>query len=1500
MTVDAKQAIAEIKKISSELGKYNTQVSKSREQTRGMLKETTSINKRLDTLKSRLSVANKNVKLFGNNLGTSKTKLQEFNAGVKAATRGLNSLGSLVSNLQATMTAADKKIKELTSSLDRVASSSKTASTSVRSLDEMMGSVRVKAKDVETSFVELSNSGRVASSSTNLLASSMQSLDVLMGAVQKKATATSASLHALSGSIHASTGGGRPGSLDALLGASKPNALKNQELVDNIRADHNRKRLTRLTQAHQKNFKATLASNKAQENFNNLLNKGAAPLQKTSRSLADLTFSFRNVARIAASLVLYTAFSRLISEISNAIRRAKDFEKAIGEIQTISEEAARSSESWRTSLMGVSNAFGVDTLEAAEGAYQALSDQVTNATNTISFLNEEVKLSIITVSSLDQSIQTTNAILNAFNENVSAASRVNADLFKAVDLGRLRLEELSNTIGRVSILSSQLGVSFRDQFAALTLLTRQGIKAEEAITLLRNVELKLIKPTDRMKEIFRELGVQSGEAAVKTFGLVGTLERIAEITDRSGDTVDELGKAYGRLRAIVGATALSQKSFREETEKFGDSGDKALQAFLDRLDDFDTRASQQVERLQNFFTETLGRSALEAFVEYSEAAGGAEQVLINLSNIVGNITVAFLGYKAALIATSLTSTALAGTSSSLAVALAAINPVALGVGLAVGIATTAFLANRQAAIKMRLDVIAAGNETEATFKKLSAINLSKFNTQIDKVITAITEDMTEMTQTIRIVIAELNKLNNSRVDALDDQFKNLGESIEENFGNAVDNVSKKIDAMRDRAKQANQAIQDAQKNLRDSQVNKAIDQADRGTPQQRIRNLSNLANQLDREAQQGLAQGNRQIFDELSQRADELRERIRRDLEEAVKKLPEDQNTTPQQKQTINNFINAVDKELAAVDKIKQGRRKILELVNLQVKAEQEYQRALETGNTEAIEAASEKLIDVVDALQKAENAVGGQLNNRDKAQLDAFQNQRKPVIDALRKQQSEFDFGRQAKAGLKQLEQIQQQVEQARQRALTNAGKQELPAQQAATAAEEAINKMKEALEEASDIDPSKATKASIDEFINKIREIDQAIADAQTKIGKAPGQTGLGEALAEARKQFLEDAEKIRKALEQSLANNAVTDTIDQANEAVGELESKLKKARQEYENLLKQFGQAVSGDTVDELANQLGQLEEFSKNLRPAVAGEEGFTEEDQARLKKRVELQKALTEGIERAKTALKDASTSQDLAGQQAAAKRLAETLANLQRIIFDLESSDFQKDKRGDAGALGPDNLTGEVTAQITATLEKLKAAEDQLNQSKQKSLELEDALNQARNKARELIGQLPAEQQAAVNAALNAAQARVEAERTVQDALRETISIMEQLIQKSNEAAAAARAAANAGNPPGAAFGGVPRGFAPPKGFAFGGQSNGIDRRPALLADGEIVMTQQASRMAAPFLHALNRAGAGTTNNTSSNVTFGDINLNVPQGTSPEQVDYIARELKRRARVGL
>jgi TP901 family phage tail tape measure protein len=329
----------------------------------------------------------------------------------------------------------------------------------------------------------------------------------------------------------------------------------------------------------------------------------AKATDRAKKSADSLTISWRSFIRLLAVQVFHQAVSALIRSIRDAITEVIELEKRIAEVQTISQNIPLPFERWRVGLKQVSDAFGLPILDTVEGAYQTLSNQITEGARTLTFMTDVSKFAITSVASTADSVNLLTAALNAFNLNIDNTEEVAAKFFKTIELGRVRAAEMANTFGRIAVPANQLTIRIEELQAAIAASTIQGLKYNEAATLIRNVLLKLIRPTDEMKKLFAEWGVESGEAAIKTFGFANVLAKIEEYAQGSST---ELGELFGRIRAITGAMLFAGKGLErynnalEEITNSQESYGKAAEIVLTNVG---KRLDIELNKIKNFFIE---------------------------------------------------------------------------------------------------------------------------------------------------------------------------------------------------------------------------------------------------------------------------------------------------------------------------------------------------------------------------------------------------------------------------------------------------------------------------------------------------------------------------------------------------------------------------------------------------------------------------------------------------------------------------------------------------------------------------------------------------------------------------------------------------------------------------------------------------------------------------------------------------------------------------------
>lgn len=277
------------------------------------------------------------------------------------------------------------------------------------------------------------------------------------------------------------------------------------------------------------------------------------------KSGESVLLSWRSVLRLFAVQVLHQAISLLILNFRQAIDVATKFSISIGEIQTISQHSQLDYSVWASEIRKLSVELGNPAPDVAKAIYETLSNQVTEGAGAFAFARKEMKLAAVTVATVGQAVDATTSVLNAFNLDITETDRVNAVLFKTVDLGRVKLDEMASSLGRANVLSAQLNITYEEQQAALAALTIKGIKFNVAQTFYVNMLNSLLKPTDRMKELFQEWGVTSGEAAVQTFGFTGVLKKLYDEFQRGGDVGAEAAEVFNRLRALQGFAGITGK-----------------------------------------------------------------------------------------------------------------------------------------------------------------------------------------------------------------------------------------------------------------------------------------------------------------------------------------------------------------------------------------------------------------------------------------------------------------------------------------------------------------------------------------------------------------------------------------------------------------------------------------------------------------------------------------------------------------------------------------------------------------------------------------------------------------------------------------------------------------------------------------------------------------------------------------------------------------------------
>jgi TP901 family phage tail tape measure protein len=331
--------------------------------------------------------------------------------------------------------------------------------------------------------------------------------------------------------------------------------------------------------------------------------KAAKALKDTgeagSSAAKSITLSWTTMARVVKTQILIRVLSKLISLFIESQKAAADFSISIGEVSTISTGALGPINQISSSVLELSRSLGLAADEIAEGLYQTLSNQVVDAADALRFTEQAAKLSIATNSQLKESVNALSSVMNSYGLDVSEVGHVSDVLFKTIELGRLRMGEFGDVLGRLTPLTATLGISFEEMSASLAALTQKGIPAHTAITQLTQVSQKLLRPTTKLQELYHEWGVETGPEAIRRFGgLTGVL---LKMKDASAGNDAEFSNLLGRVRALVAGLNLTTE------------GASAVTKALNAMKNAAGASNEAFEEVES----TIGRRAVKSWNDLS-------------------------------------------------------------------------------------------------------------------------------------------------------------------------------------------------------------------------------------------------------------------------------------------------------------------------------------------------------------------------------------------------------------------------------------------------------------------------------------------------------------------------------------------------------------------------------------------------------------------------------------------------------------------------------------------------------------------------------------------------------------------------------------------------------------------------------------------------------------------------------------------------------------------
>jgi TP901 family phage tail tape measure protein len=421
------------------------------------------------------------------------------------------------------------------------------------------------------------------------------------------------------------------------------------EILDQVRTGRNR--------VFTDPVERSIASNigKATDAYTQFGNEAKAAYAKAAKGAVDTSYegkkaassillNWQSMLRLLEVQFLHVFISRIMGTMKMAVQQSIEFQKAVSEIRTISQSQELSFQQIASGARGAALETGFALKDITEGVYETTSNQIAKGNEAIAHIQQVGNFARAAAANMADSVNLIDGVLNAYGHTASQTATVSASLFKTIDLGRVRAKEIATSFGNVTSIAAELGIDLNEVNAAMARLTIQGVKPAVAMTLLENLMVKLIKPTDAMKDVLRAWGFESGQAAVAALGFAGVINKMSNETENNKAKFGELFNTMRGLRGVFGITNDMEK-YNETLKQIKGSYEEFIEAQKRAKESEGFKLSVEFERIKTFITADIGNSMVSTLIRISDAIGGLSNVVKNAVPLVLQLSASFAAYK---------------------------------------------------------------------------------------------------------------------------------------------------------------------------------------------------------------------------------------------------------------------------------------------------------------------------------------------------------------------------------------------------------------------------------------------------------------------------------------------------------------------------------------------------------------------------------------------------------------------------------------------------------------------------------------------------------------------------------------------------------------------------------------------------------------------------------------------------------------------------------------
>jgi TP901 family phage tail tape measure protein len=302
---------------------------------------------------------------------------------------------------------------------------------------------------------------------------------------------------------------------------------------------------------------------------------------------------------------------------------AEGLDSSFKNIQAVTRNSGDEMKALQGQLISIGST-SVAGLQGTVDTFYDIAGGVTNAAARMPTLQAALALSEAGQADLGASASGLINVMNAYSFSADKAMFA-ADVFtQTVGVGKGNMDEFVSAMSPLAGISNNLGVGFDQLGTALAFVnTKGGVTAAVAGTQLKAAMVALLNPNESMAKTLAKMGVESGTAAIKQWGLAGALNRVKTSL---GGSDDAMAKVLGSSEALQASIALTRDDYDSFAESFNNGLNGAtLDSQKVQLEAFHAKMAK-LQSAQDAFRAKLGESSNQITGFFAEIQTGFLQM----------------------------------------------------------------------------------------------------------------------------------------------------------------------------------------------------------------------------------------------------------------------------------------------------------------------------------------------------------------------------------------------------------------------------------------------------------------------------------------------------------------------------------------------------------------------------------------------------------------------------------------------------------------------------------------------------------------------------------------------------------------------------------------------------------------------------------------------------------------------------------------------------------